>query len=333
MPTPPLPPLRTSSIKAALAVALVALVDLVPSVAAFDLQGHRGARGLAPENTLAAFRTALAIGVTTLETDLAVTKDGVLVISHDPFLNPDIVREPDGRWLTAKGPPIRTLSLAELKRYDIGRVDPASRYAKQLPEQKPADGERFPTLVDVFELARANAKPVRFNLETKITPGNPDDTVDPATFARLVVAAIRTAELADRVTIQSFDWRTLIEAKKLAPGIPTVCLTMETPNNDTVQRNARVASPWLGGLDLATVDGSLPKLVAAAGCGTWSPFWRNLTPAELAAAHALKLAVLPWTVNVPADMTALIDMGVDGLITDYPDRLRAVLASKGIALP
>ncbi len=101
----------------------------------FDLQGHRGARGLAPENTLAAFRKALEIGVTTLELDLGMTRDGVLVVSHDPVLNPDIVRGPDGQWLSAPGPPINTLTLAELKRYDVGRINPRSRYAAQLPEQ------------------------------------------------------------------------------------------------------------------------------------------------------------------------------------------------------
>src|SRR5512139_3237479 len=135
------------SLRRRLLPALGAAVVLGPFGApatAFDLQGHRGARGLAPENTLAAFRTALAIGVTTLETDLAVTRDGVLVISHDPFLNPDLVRTADGRWLETKGPPIRSLTLPELARYDIGRANPRSRYAQQFPSQQPADGERFP---------------------------------------------------------------------------------------------------------------------------------------------------------------------------------------------
>ncbi|NDP43496.1 MAG: glycerophosphodiester phosphodiesterase [Aromatoleum sp.] len=300
---------------------------------AFDLQGHRGARGLAPENTLAAFRTALSIGVTTLETDLAVTRDGVLVISHDPFLNPDLARGDDGRWLAEKGPPIRTLALAELARYDVGRADPASRYARQFPEQRAADGERVPTLGEVFALGRASPKPVRFNIETKITPAAPDDSVDPAAFARLVVDATRSAGLADRVTIQSFDWRTLLEAKKLAPEIETVCLTIETADNDTVRRNAGGPSPWLGGLDLAAVGGSLPKLVKAAGCGTWSPFWRNVTASLVVEAHALGLKLIPWTVNEPANMAALIAIDVDGLITDYPNRLRKVMADNGIPLP
>ena len=121
--------------------------------AAFDVQAHRGGRGLSPENTLAAFRRALSIGVTTLETDLAVTRDGVLVLAHDPHLNPDLVRGPDGRWLAQPGPAIRSLTLAELRRYDIGRVDPSSKYGAQWPQQQAQDGERYPTLDELFALA------------------------------------------------------------------------------------------------------------------------------------------------------------------------------------
>jgi glycerophosphoryl diester phosphodiesterase len=300
---------------------------------AFDLQGHRGARGLRPENTLAGFSFALSVGLTTLETDLAVTKDGVLVLSHDRSLNPDIVRGPDGRWLAAKGPPINTLTLAELKRYDIGRLDPASRYAAQFPEQRAEDGERFPALVEVFDLVKARSRPVRLNLETKITPDAPGESVDPATFARLVVEAVRASGLTGEVTIQSFDWRTLVAARKLAPEIDTVCLTIESERDDTVQRNADRASPWHAGLDLRAYRGSLPGLAKAAGCGTWSPFWRNVSAAEVAESHALGLKVLPWTVNDPREMARLIGMRVDGLITDYPDRARKVMAGEGIPLP
>jgi glycerophosphoryl diester phosphodiesterase len=311
---------------------VLAIVAALPAVA-FDLQGHRGARGLRPENTLAAFAHAMAIGVTTLETDLGVTKDGVLVIAHDPWLNPDIVRSPDGRWLATQGPAIRTLTLAELKRYDVGRLNPRSKYARQLPEQRPEDGERFPTLLELFELTRAAGRPVRFNIETKITPANPDETVDPATYARLTVEAVRKAGLSDDVTIQSFDWRTLIEAMKIAPEIGIVCLTSESANLDTVQRRSGKPSPWHAGLDLGAHGGSLPRLVKAAGCGTWSPFWRNVTPELVAEAHSIGVTVLPWTVNDNADMTRLIDFDVDGIITDYPDRLRQVMAVRGMVLP
>jgi glycerophosphoryl diester phosphodiesterase len=308
----------------------VASLATAPALA-FDLQGHRGTRGLAPENTMAAYSRATALGVTTIETDLAVTKDGVLVISHDPFLNPDIVRGPDGRWLATKGPAIHALTLAELERYDIGRVNPESAYAKQFPEQKPSDGERFPTLARVFEFAKD--KPVRLNIETKITPGNPDETVDAATFAKMVVDAIKTAGLTQRVTIESFDWRTLVAAKELAPEIETVCLTIESDGMDTVQRKSGRPSAWNAGLDLAVHDGSVPRLAKAAGCGTWSPFWRNVDAASVTEAHALGLKVLPWTVNSPAEMARLIDLKVDGLISDYPDRLRKAVSDKGLALP
>jgi glycerophosphoryl diester phosphodiesterase len=299
------------------------------AAAAFDLQGHRGTRGLAPENTLAAFRTALDLGVTTLETDLAVTKDDVLVISHDPVLNPDLVRGPDGKWIGASGPPIRSLSLAELKRYDIGRLNPASKYAQQFPEQKPVDGERFPTLAEFFAAAGPE---VRFNIEIKTDPARPDLTVDPVRFAQLAVEAIRLGKAGGRSTIQSFDWRGLVEARRLAPEIATGCLSIESNNFDTVGRASAQPSPWLGGLDLAAQGGSLPRLAKQAGCATWSPFWRNVTAENVKEAQALGLKVLPWTVNNPGDMTRLIDMGVDGLITDYPDRALPLLAAKGLKI-
>lgn len=289
---------------------------------AFDLQGHRGARGLAPENTLAAFRAALALDVTTLETDLAITRDGVVVLSHDPRLNPDIARGPDGQWVTAPGTLLRLLNLADLRRYDIGRLNPASKYAASFPRQKPADGERYPTLAELYAIAGPK---VRFNIETKIDPNKPDETVDPARFARVVVDAVRSAGMARRTTIQSFDWRTLVEVRRIAPEIATVCLTIETPNTNTVGPKP---SPWLAGLDV-NPGGSIQQLAKAAGCSTWSPFWRNVTAANVAAAHGLELKVIPWTVNDPAEMRRLIDLKVDGLITDYPDLARPVLSEMG----
>lgn len=294
------------------------------AAAAFDLQAHRGGRGLAPENTLAAFRHALELGVTTLETDLAITQDDVVVLSHDPRLNPDLTRGPDGKWLTVPGPTLRSLKFNELRPYDIGRLNPASRYGQQFADQKPADGERMPTLAELYALGRGK---VRYNIETKIDPRRPDDTVGPKRFAELVVADVRAARRERLTTIQSFDWRTLIAARRIAPEIATACLTIESSNMNTV---AGSPSPWLGGLDLAAYGGSLPKLAKAADCAVWSPFWRNVTSQTLAEAHDLGLKVIPWTVNEPAEMSRLIEQKVDGLITDYPDRAMKVLAEKGL---
>ncbi len=315
-------------------IAALLLLTSVPAWAqGFDLQGHRGARGLAPENTLAGFRKALEIGVTTLETDLALTRDGVLVLAHDPRLNPDLVRGPDGKWLIGWGPPIRSLTKRELDTYDVGRLNPDGRYAKQWSQQIAVDGERMPTWQALVALTRSMGQgAVRFNIETKLAPERPDETADPATFARAVVEAIRAEGVAARTTVQSFDWRTLVEVKKLAPETATACLTIESTNMDTVRR-AAAPSPWHAGLDLAAQGGSVPRLVKAAGCGTWSMFWRNLTPELVKEARALGLTVLPWTVNDPAEMGRLIEMGVDGIITDYPDRLRQVMSSRGIKLP
>lgn len=303
-----------------------------PPALAFDLQGHRGARGLAPENTLAAFRTALAIGVTTIETDLAMTRDGVLVLAHDPRLNPALVRDANGRWLAAEGSAIRALTFDELGRYDVGRLNPEHRYARQWPHQQPADGERIPTLAQLIDLVKASGRAVRLNLETKLAPTDAD-TPEPALFARAVVEELRRCGMVERATIQSFDWRTLVEVKRIAPEIGTACLTIEAENFDTVRADASGASPWHAGLKRVDHGESLPRLVKAAGCGTWSMFWRNLTPAAAAEAKALGLKLLPWTVNEPALMVQMIDLGVDGIITDYPDRLRAVMLARGMALP
>ena len=177
------------------------------------------------------------------------------MISHNPFLSPDLVRGPDGHWLASAARQIRSLTFEELRRYDIGRIDPTSQYARQFPNQRAADGERFPKLSELFDLAKASGKPVRFNIETKITPTSGSNTPDPATFARQLIAVVREANVVDRVTIQSFDWRTLVETKRIAPEIETACLTIQTPDNDTVQQapdggafalecRVRVARPW-----------------------------------------------------------------------------------------
>jgi glycerophosphoryl diester phosphodiesterase len=319
-----------------LIVAVVLLAGCMGGACAIDLQGHRGARGLAPENTLAGFRTALGIGVTTLETDLALTRDRVLVLSHEPRLAAALTRGPDGAWLSADGAPFVRLDLADLARYDVGRLNPAHKYASQWPGQKAFDGERIPTLASLFALARdarsPGGQPVRFNIETKLTPDSGVPTPNPADFARAVVAAVLTSDMGARVSVQSFDWRTLIEVRKLAPQIATVCLTIESSGMNTVSLAGNGASPWHAGLKAADHGNSLPKLARAAGCSTWSPFWRNVSAELVEEAHALDLKVVPWTVNDVVEMERLVALRVDGLITDYPDRARQALAAKGIAV-
>lgn len=320
--------------KAALSAALLVAATASSPAAGLDLQGHRGARGLAPENSLPAFATALGLGVTTLEFDTLVTGDDRLVVGHDPVLLPKIVRDAEGRFLAAPGPAVRSLGFAELGRYDIGRINPADRYARQFPEQKPADGTRMPALEDVFALVnKSGNRAVRFNIETKSDPGKPELTPPPEAFADRLVAAIRAAGLADRTTIQSFDWRTLKRVGETAPEIPRVCLTAEQRWLDNVQIGRPGPSPWTADLDVDDFGGSVPKLAQVAGCAVWSPAFPDLTAARLAEARSLGLKVVVWTVNDPAEMARLIDLGVDGIISDYPDRLRKVAGDKGLPLP
>ncbi|MDR6521931.1 MULTISPECIES: glycerophosphodiester phosphodiesterase [Variovorax] len=298
----------------------------------FDLEAHRGGRGLAPENTLAAFSNAVDMGVTTLELDIGLTSDGVVVISHDTSLNPDHTRDASGAWLAPRsGAPIRTLTLAQLQTYDVGRINPASNYGKQFALQIPRDGERIPTLASLFAQVQARgaeAATVRFNIETKIDPSKPDETAAPEPMVRALLAEIDKANMAGRVTIQSFDWRTLTLVGKLAPQMPRAYLTTPRTLKD---------SRWTDGLDAASFA-SVPQMVRAASANApgpvvWSPAFADLTPEVIREAHKLGLKVLPWTVNQRADMQRLMDWGADGIITDYPDILRDLMRERGLSLP
>ncbi len=306
-------------------LALLATLAFLPAHA-FDLQGHRGARGLAPENTLPSFRKALEIGVDTIECDMAITKDDVVVIYHDLWLNPDITRGPDGNWLEGKGPAIRNLTYEELQKYDVGRVKPGTKYAKDFPHQQPVDGTRIPRLSDLFDLVKqsGNAK-VGFDCETKLSPLEPDATLPPEAFARRVVAEIRKHGMAARTMVQSFDWRTLQVIQKEAPEIRTMYLS--SPRTLKAEADGR-PSPWLAGFAPESHGGTVPKAVKAAGGRIWAPNQTYLTPELLAEARALGIVVIPWTVNDPAMMAKLLDMGVDGIISDRPDLVKEELARR-----
>ena len=295
---------------------------------AIEIQGHRGARGLLPENTIPAFERAIELGVDVLELDLGLTRDGVPVVHHDRGLNPDRTRDAAGAWLSGPEPLISALDLAALSAFDVGRAAPGSRTAEQFPEQASRDGTRIPTLADVLALGkRPGTAGIRFNLETKLTPLAPEETAGPEAFARAVVAVLRAEGMIDRASVQSFDWRVLFETRRLAPELRTVCLTAEQSWHDNVHRGRPDPSPWTADLEVGTFGGSVPRMVEAAGCGGWSPYYRDLTGESLAEAHALGLKVVVWTVNEVDEMLALARLGVDGIITDYPDRAIEALAT------
>jgi glycerophosphoryl diester phosphodiesterase len=298
---------------------------------AFDIEAHRGGRALLPENTLPAFANALSMGVDTLELDTGITKDGVVVVSHERGPNPDLARGPDGIYVTPEVPFIK-LSLATVKTYDVGQIRPDSAYAKGFAQQHAIPGTRIPTLAEVIALVRKSGNThVRLNIETKIDPTHPDETLDPEHFAGALLDLLRAEKFETQAMIQSFDWRTLRIVQARAPQIPTVYLSQQNGPEPTVSLDK--PSPWTAGFNPADHGHSVPQAVKAAGGAIWSPFFADVTAPIIKEAHGLGLKVVVWTVNQPEDMARMMDMGVDGIISDRPDLLRATANSKGISLP
>jgi glycerophosphoryl diester phosphodiesterase len=263
-----------------------------------DVQGHRGARGHLPENTLPGFALALEIGVDTLELDVGVTKDGVVVVHHDRGLNTAIARGPDGKWVDTPTP-IRSLTFAELQRYDVGRLRPGSAYASHFPQQKPLDGTRVPRLSDLFELAGKSK--VRFNIEPKMDADALDETLPHEPFAQALIAEVRKARMEARTTVQAFHW----------------------PLLKVVERETKMPAVYC-----TEGSGSDPARVREAGGRIWSPDFQTLTPERMAAARKGGMWVTVWTVNEPADIARMIDIGVDGIASDYPDRVLEALKNR-----
>lgn len=304
---------------------LLAATPTALAAEAFDLESHRGGRGLRPENTLASFGHSLQLGVTTLELDTGVTKDGVVVVSHERRISS----------LECSGPHVgklvKDLTLKQIKQLDCGTRRPDVPSTDPfVGTQESVPGTKMPTLAEVFELAnRYGAKGVQFNIETKLDPTLPKETVAPGPFARKVVAVIKKYGMTKRSLIQSFDWRTLVEARRAAPSLRRVALAQKT----TVFKGTK----WTAGIKIGTnpfSDGSLALAVAdELRADVLSPLHTDLTDRLVKSAHNRGLTVIPWTVNEKADMKALIKRDVDGIITDYPDRLREVMDAEGLDLP
>jgi glycerophosphoryl diester phosphodiesterase len=309
-------------------IGILAFSVLSGCASLIEVEGHRGARGLVPENSLPAFAKALEIGVDVLELDTGVTKDGVVVISHDPCLNPDFVRDASGAWVAPRskdnkyGKCLVDLTLAELQQYDVGRIQPGTEYAKRFATQQSIDGTRIPTLAALFGLVKQKGDGrVRFNIETKLSPMARSETVSPEKLVEALVNVIRDNGMARRVAIQSFDWRTLLISQRLAPEISTVYLTAQQKWMDNIGAGNREGSAWTAGLNASEFGDSVPRMVKAAGGKFWSPYFGDVTPEKIAEAHALGLKVSVWTVNEPKDIQRMLDWKVDSIISDYPDRV------------
>ena len=292
-----------------------------------DVQGHRGARGLRPENTIAGFEEALRLGVSTLELDLGVTGDGAVVVAHDPYINPELCTWPDGERIEEeRGPLLRDLTLEAVQEFDCGSLNPdPARFPE--PQRENVRGAVIPTLDEVFDLARLrSARDVRFNIEIKFVPGS-TDTIELEEFVETVVGVVRKYDMAERTTIQSFDWRALVIAKQIDDRLRTAAIYDATTDGPEwhaglVPVPGEALVDLLGRLD-AKVDDFLPH---------WRPLLAGGAGYEggVAAFREKGIRVVPWTVNEEATMEQLIELGVDGIITDRPDLLLDLCRRKEI---
>ncbi|WP_226535878.1 glycerophosphodiester phosphodiesterase [Fictibacillus halophilus] len=311
----------------------------------FDLQAHRGGMGLKVESSIASFSHALELGVSTLELDVQITEDDRAVVTHDRKISnavckdtgPAFENDPEYPYV---GKYIKDLTLEQIRTMDCGSLS-----KPQYPGQVTSPGAKMLLLTEVFDLVKQyDAKKVWMNIETKVEAGAPHETAPREDFVNIVAREVREAGMLDRVSIQSFDWGSLMMMREVEPSLPIVALTN---GPQFLQPGQPGASPWLGGIDIDDFGGDLVSAAQSFGADAISPvhgFPQNgkitdenyepyVTAKMVGDAHQAGMKVIPWTVDDKATMNKLIDDGVDGIITDYPDRLRDVMGDYGFKLP
>jgi glycerophosphoryl diester phosphodiesterase len=322
-------PGRLVRLGAALAVVvagamLAPLPTASPQAPAFDLQAHRGGRGETTEESLRAFAKSLELGVSTLELDIVITRDGQPLVWHDPTIEAEKCVNTGPAFAGDPQYPYVGKLVHELTLVQIGTLDCDLRLA-EFPRAEVVRGNKIATLPQVFTLADSYRADVRYNIETKVEADDPSRSAAPQEFVDVILAAVRTAGKIDRVEIQSFDWQTLPMVHRAEPSIPLVALYDDgtwVPN-----------SPWLAGINAAVVGDPLIGATMV-GANIVSPSYPLITGKPYVdRAHSLGLKVVPWTVDAADAMREQIGYGVDGLITDYPTLLRGILAELGMPLP
>lgn len=308
----------------------------------FDLEAHRGGRDVRPENTLYSYAYAIELGATSIECDMQLTKDGQIVMSHNPILNSDITRDENGNYIENNKYDIRLMTVDELKKFDVGVMDPnCGEYYDLHGKTQFTYDAKIPTLEELMQLIQSYGdKNIVLNIETKSYPdpvsAGYKNNVDPKKFVEVFNNIVKKYDMEDRVVLQSFDWQTLIEMKNLNPNISTSALWQEQPSwgrdSESLRRYEKKKSPWLGGLDIKDYQGNPVKAAHAIGADIISPYYTEISKQDVDEAHSLGMKVVPWTVNNEKDMNMLLDMGVDGIISDKPWLLKQVLEKRNIKL-
>jgi glycerophosphoryl diester phosphodiesterase len=293
------------------------------------IYGHRGARGDMPENTLSGFKYIFDSNVLAFETDILISKDKIPVITHDFYLNPDLTKDINGNWIKKNNIKIYDLKYEELKKYEVGELNKSTRYGKRFNDQKSVDNQKIIKLEELFELVEKFPKEDFFiNLEIKSTPLEEGLTPNPKEMVSIVKKEILKSKYLDKILISSFDWRILSECKKQLPDTLRGYLSFQQDLGSS-KKTIYEGSPWMN-TDEEFNMFELPKLIKKLEGHVWCAFHRDITKQNVSLAHDLGLGVNVWTVNSERDMIKMIKYGVDGIITDYPNRLKKVCDTNNV---
>ena len=300
----------------------------------FDFEAHRGGRDARPENTSYSYAYSMEMGAATIECDMQLTKDNQIVMSHNPILNHEVTQDKSGKYIEDGKYDIRTMTVDQVKQFNVGHIDPSTAYYKLHGLTQIGHDATIPTLEEVFQLIQSYGdKDIVLNIETKSYP-DPEsagykNNPDPVRFVTVFNDLVKKYGMENRVVLQSFDWRTLVAMKKLNPNISTSALWQASTS---WEKYGNKKSPWLGGLDIKDFQYDPVKAAKAIGVDFISPYYTDISKGDVEEAHKLGMKVVPWTVNNASDMNMLLDMGVDGIITDKPWVLKDILQKRGIAM-
>ena len=287
------------------------------------IYGHRGARGVLPENTLDSFQYLFDNDIKAYETDILISKDLVPVITHDFRLSPSMTKDSEGNWLEDEDIKIIDLTYDQISKFEVGSLNKLTKYGRRFLNQKKLPNQKIPKLSQLLDLTtKNNNSNLIINLEIKSTPVQENLTPSPEMLAKIVLDEVNKSSLIDKIIYSSFDWRVLREIKNYNSEIPRAYLTQD-------QRNIYDQSPWMDFTPLHNnVD--LPKLIKAHGGKAWHPYHKNINEKNIKIAQSENLPVNVWTVNKEKDMLRMIDYGVDGIMTDYPVQLKELCEKKNI---
>ena len=288
------------------------------------IYGHRGARGDLPENTLESFKYLFENNIYAYETDILISKDFIPVVTHDFRLDPSYTKDINDNWIEDENIKIIDLTYDQILQFDVGTLNKLSKYGRKFINQKSLQNQKIPKLSELLKLTSDNiVEDLLINLEIKSTPIEKNLTPEPDEMVKIIIDEVSRSNLEDRIIYSSFDWRVLREIKERDSKIPRAYLT------SGARGKIYDKSPWLDFTPLHN-GVELPELIKALGGSAWHPNYKDVNKEIVQISHDKGLPVNVWTVNRESDMLRMIDYGVDGIMTDYPLKLKEICKRENI---